>query len=60
MKAKVSRPAGRPSIPPERRLSSAVRTHLTREEHARCVREARRAGVSLSEWFRRRLTGGGK
>ena len=49
---------GRPPKPASERLSKMLRHRVTKEEYRKLLADARRAGLSLSEYTRRKLLGG--
>ena len=49
---------GRPPKPASERLSETLRPRVTKEEHRKLRAEARQAGLTLSEYIRRKLLGG--
>lgn len=49
---------GRPPKPASERLSETLRPRITKEEHRKIRAAARKAGLTLSEFIRRKLLGG--
>jgi len=49
---------GRPPKPANKRLSKMLRNRVTKAEYKRLLGAARQAGLSLSEYMRRKLLGG--
>lgn len=49
---------GRPPKPANKRLSETLRPRISKDEHRKIKAAARRAGLSVSEYIRRKLLEG--
>lgn len=49
---------GRPPKPANERLSETLRPRITKEEHRKVRAAAKHAGLSISEYIRKKLLGG--